>query len=325
MLPSVGIKLKCWFDSSHRTIPMLISVTGAPIVYSQLWCTHSLQWTNSLRQSMLPWRNCKHWFKNQTMSNSEAQHVNLLFVNSYFLALVRSQLIAKWADSFMTSPSWPVRVSWPSPSIRLASTNIISPPRGVQARPTATPGRVNRSDTLKTVTEKLSTQVKHRHEGSPSCYWWTAEDKDNDVGRRTTGTMCWWKPRHIQLCITMLYRLHPYCPILLPQSTLQQVLDHTPLTESGYLWDNSKEMGISRSYWMANICLTITKGSCWWSPTNLHVKKWWSQDVFQGHLVNHNGHLRGWSFVWTQWVVLLEILWFEVYKSKYENLCNLSW
>lgn len=61
-------------------------------------------------------------------------------VRWYFLALLRSQLMARWADSFMTSPSWPVRVNWPSPSMRLASTNIISPPRGVQAKPIATPG-----------------------------------------------------------------------------------------------------------------------------------------------------------------------------------------
>lgn len=57
--------------------------------------------------------------------------------------------MARCADSFMTSPNWPVSVSWPSPSIRLASTNMISPPSGVQARPIATPGRVRRSDTYK--------------------------------------------------------------------------------------------------------------------------------------------------------------------------------
>lgn len=77
-------------------------------------------------------------------------------VRWYFFALLRSQLIARWADSFMTSPSWPVRVSWPSPSIRLASTNMISPPKGVQAKPIATPGWLNRSDTLRE--EKWSVQ-----------------------------------------------------------------------------------------------------------------------------------------------------------------------
>lgn len=66
--------------------------------------------------------------------------------------------MARWADSFITSPSWPVRVSWPSPSIRLASTNMISPPYGVQAKPRATPGKVNLSDTY------THTQKKDLHE-----------------------------------------------------------------------------------------------------------------------------------------------------------------
>lgn len=135
-------------------------------------------------------------------------HLNLRFVNPNFLALVRSQLIAKWADSFMTSPSWPVRVSCPSPSIRLASTNMISPPRGVQARPTATPGRVSRSDTFHTVKK---------------------------------------------------------------------------------LWMNKRGRRRRRR---------SNSGPCRWSPTNLHVKECRSQDVFQGRLVNDNGHLRECSFVW---------------------------
>ena len=44
------------------------------------------------------------------------------------------------ADSFITSPSWPVSVSWLPPGMRDASTNSTSPPTGVQARPMATPG-----------------------------------------------------------------------------------------------------------------------------------------------------------------------------------------
>src|SRR5574341_1028540 len=39
----------------------------------------------------------------------------------------------------MTSPSWPVRVSWPLPFISEASTARVSPPTWVQARPVATP------------------------------------------------------------------------------------------------------------------------------------------------------------------------------------------
>ncbi len=35
------------------------------------------------------------------------------------------------ADSFMTSPSWPVRTSSPFPSITETSTNMMSPPTGV--------------------------------------------------------------------------------------------------------------------------------------------------------------------------------------------------
>ena len=44
------------------------------------------------------------------------------------------------ADSFITSPSWPVSVSWLPPAMRDASTNRTSPPTGVHARPIATPG-----------------------------------------------------------------------------------------------------------------------------------------------------------------------------------------
>ena len=43
------------------------------------------------------------------------------------------------ADSFMTSPSWPVSTS-PLPGIDAASTNRTSPPAPVTARPVATPG-----------------------------------------------------------------------------------------------------------------------------------------------------------------------------------------
>jgi hypothetical protein len=55
-------------------------------------------------------------------------------------AEVRTQFRANLADSFITSPRWPVSTSSPSPSILLASTSSTSPPTVVQARPTATPG-----------------------------------------------------------------------------------------------------------------------------------------------------------------------------------------
>ena len=47
---------------------------------------------------------------------------------------------AACADSFITSPSWPVRVSDPLPVILVASMKRMSPPAAVQARPVATPG-----------------------------------------------------------------------------------------------------------------------------------------------------------------------------------------
>mgnify|MGYP003686057485 CR=1 FL=1 len=56
------------------------------------------------------------------------------------LACDLTQFMASSADSFITSPSCPVIVTFPSPSICVASTNRISPPMGVQANPTATPG-----------------------------------------------------------------------------------------------------------------------------------------------------------------------------------------
>src|ERR1041384_4951251 len=55
------------------------------------------------------------------------------------LARARRRLHAACADSFMTSPSWPVSVIWPLPGIRIASMNMMSPPTGVHASPVATP------------------------------------------------------------------------------------------------------------------------------------------------------------------------------------------
>src|SRR5213080_1363278 len=54
-------------------------------------------------------------------------------------ARARSRLHAAWADSFITSPSWPVRVMSPLPGIWIASMNMMSPPTGVHASPVATP------------------------------------------------------------------------------------------------------------------------------------------------------------------------------------------
>ena len=49
------------------------------------------------------------------------------------------------ADSFMTSPSWPVSTSPPLPGIDAASTNRTSPPAPVTASPVATPGTAVRT------------------------------------------------------------------------------------------------------------------------------------------------------------------------------------
>src|SRR5437660_2951653 len=54
-------------------------------------------------------------------------------------ARARNRLHAACADSFITSPSCPVRVIWPLPGIWIASMNMMSPPTGVHARPVATP------------------------------------------------------------------------------------------------------------------------------------------------------------------------------------------
>ena len=50
---------------------------------------------------------------------------------------------AACALSFITSPSWPVRISLPEPGIRVASMKRMSPPTGVQASPVATPGTLD--------------------------------------------------------------------------------------------------------------------------------------------------------------------------------------
>ena len=51
------------------------------------------------------------------------------------------------ADSFITSPSDPVKVSSPAPGIRHTSTNSTLPPYGVHPSPSATPGNRMRSAT----------------------------------------------------------------------------------------------------------------------------------------------------------------------------------
>ena len=61
------------------------------------------------------------------------------------VACARTHDSAARADSFITSPSWPVSVSEPPPAMRVASTNSTSPPTGVQAMPVATPGFLVRS------------------------------------------------------------------------------------------------------------------------------------------------------------------------------------
>ena len=52
----------------------------------------------------------------------------------------RIKLRAAFADSFITSPSWPVKVSPFFPFMDVASINKSSPPAWVQASPMATPG-----------------------------------------------------------------------------------------------------------------------------------------------------------------------------------------
>jgi len=55
-------------------------------------------------------------------------------------ALARMKLKAADADSFITSPNCPVRVSPFFPFMAVASINRRSPPVGVQASPMTTPG-----------------------------------------------------------------------------------------------------------------------------------------------------------------------------------------
>ncbi len=57
-----------------------------------------------------------------------------------FASLDRIRLSDIVADSFITSPSWPVRVSLPVPGMNVPSTKRISPPTGVHASPVTMPG-----------------------------------------------------------------------------------------------------------------------------------------------------------------------------------------
>ena len=70
-----------------------------------------------------------------------------------------TRLSAACALSFMTSPSWPVRINLPLPGTRAASTNRMSPPVGVQARPVATPGTEVR----------IATSLSKRREPKMAC------------------------------------------------------------------------------------------------------------------------------------------------------------
>ena len=54
-------------------------------------------------------------------------------------ARLRTYESAACADSFITSPSWPVVTTRPAPGIFRASTTSTSPPAAVHARPDATP------------------------------------------------------------------------------------------------------------------------------------------------------------------------------------------
>ena len=70
-----------------------------------------------------------------------------LLVDAVVFRRFRTQLMAACADSFITSPSWPVSMKPLLPGMRVASRNRTSPPTGVQARPVATPGTSTRSAT----------------------------------------------------------------------------------------------------------------------------------------------------------------------------------
>src|SRR5436309_4224119 len=70
------------------------------------------------------------WVRNQSSGTSGPQLQTLPFTYESAAA----------ADSFITSPSWPVIWSVPSPGNAVASMNSTSPPTGVQASPVATPG-----------------------------------------------------------------------------------------------------------------------------------------------------------------------------------------
>ena len=77
------------------------------------------------------------WIWMSVFSNREASI-------PYEPARLLTMLSAAWALSFITSPSWPVRISRPLPGVAVASMNRMSPPTGVHASPVATPGMLVR-------------------------------------------------------------------------------------------------------------------------------------------------------------------------------------
>ena len=67
---------------------------------------------------------------------------NTLFSMPSFFALAFINVKAACADSFITSPNWPVSFKPSLPSYLMVSMYRISPPTGVHANPTATPGGI---------------------------------------------------------------------------------------------------------------------------------------------------------------------------------------
>ena len=98
------------------------------------------------------------------------------------LACERTKERAISADSFMTSPSWPVRVRPSVPSMTLASTKSTSPPAPVTARPVD-----HARDTL------VRSAASKKKRGRPSQPR-TSGRVDDDGRGRARRTPAWWPP-----------------------------------------------------------------------------------------------------------------------------------
>src|SRR5665647_2831227 len=164
--------------------------------------------------------------------------------------------MAAMADSFITSPSWPVTVRWPSPGMAVASMKRMSPPTGVQARPVATPGSLVRRLTSAVIRgrpsrscTRFTVNVKRVHDllGRPRM---TAE-----VKRRTSdpgvATGLAWTPVGGDILFIEATAM-PGDGHLTVTGQLGDVMKESAMAAMSYVRTHSRELGLADDYFQVH-------------------------------------------------------------------------